>query len=121
MAEMHAKPRSAETAPATPGGVLPPLAALAEGRGLAALAERLGEARRGAPAARMLYGNAASIFAGDWLLVEALRRVRRAAVPGLLGRLLDVIEEMIFAESEQLEARGRFVPDRAAYMRVVEG
>lgn len=81
----------------------------------------LGETRRGAPAARALYGNAASIFAGDWLLVEALRRVRRAAIPGLLGRLLGVIEEMIFAESEQLEARGRVVPDRAAYFRVVEG
>jgi len=77
----------------------------------------LGETRRGAPAARMLYGNAASIFAGDWLLVEALRRVRRAAVPGLL----DVIEQMIFAESEQLEARGRLVPDRDAYLRIVEG
>jgi octaprenyl-diphosphate synthase len=210
MAEMHAHPRSADSAPAGPGsspsGVLPPLQALAEGRGLAALAQRLGdlaeltqgdvavteaslsalergpsyvarsahhlldlggkrlrplcvalaaragsgfsasaqelavavelvhgatllhddvvdlgEARRGAPAARMLYGNAASIFAGDWLLVEALRRVRRAAVPGLLGRLLDVIEEMIFAESEQLEARGRIAPDRAAYLRIVEG
>jgi len=81
----------------------------------------LGETRRGAPAARALYGNAASIFAGDWLLVEALRRVRRAGVPGLLGRLLDVIEEMIFAESEQLEARGKLSPDRAAYFRIVEG
>jgi octaprenyl-diphosphate synthase len=81
----------------------------------------LGEARRGAPAARLVYGNAASIFAGDWLLVEALRRVRRAEVPGALDRLLDVIEEMILAESIQLERRGRLVADRRSWLRVVEG
>jgi octaprenyl-diphosphate synthase len=27
---------------------------------------------------RTIYGNAAAIFAGDWLLVEALRRIRGA-------------------------------------------
>jgi octaprenyl-diphosphate synthase len=81
----------------------------------------LGDTRRGAPAARMLYGNAASIFAGDWLLVDALRRVRRARVPGTLDRLLDVIEEMIFAESVQLERRGHVDPDRNAWFRIVEG
>lgn len=81
----------------------------------------LGDTRRGAPAARTIYGNAASIFAGDWLLVEALRRVRRARVPRTLDRLLDVIEEMIFAESIQLEQRGRVRVDRDAYFRVVEG
>jgi octaprenyl-diphosphate synthase len=81
----------------------------------------LGELRRGAPAARMLYGNAASIFAGDWLLVQALRRVRHAGIAGLLEQLLDVIESMIFAESEQLERRGVLATDRAAYLRIVEG
>jgi octaprenyl-diphosphate synthase len=81
----------------------------------------LGEVRRGAPTARLSYGNAASIFAGDWLLIGALRRVRRAALPGLLDRLLDVIEEMIIAESEQLERRGVARPDRAAWFRIVEG
>lgn len=81
----------------------------------------LGDRRRGAPTARAVYGNAASIFAGDWLLVEALRRVRRASVEGALDGLLAVIEEMIFAESEQLEARGRLLTDRAAWFRIVEG
>src|SRR5690606_29660039 len=58
--------------------------------------------RRGADAARSVYGNAASIFAGDWLLIEALRRVRRARVPGLLDLTLAIIEDMILAESLQL-------------------
>lgn len=81
----------------------------------------LGTSRRGVPAARVLFGNAASIFAGDWLLIEALRRVRRARLPGVLSRLFDVIEEMIFAESEQLEAKGQLVTDRVGYFRVAQG
>jgi octaprenyl-diphosphate synthase len=69
----------------------------------------------------MIYGNAASIFAGDWLLVDALRRVRRARVPGTLDRLLEVIDEMIFAESVQLERRGKLDADRDAWLKIVEG
>ncbi len=80
-----------------------------------------GERRRGAPAARTLYGNAASIFAGDWLLVDALRRVRAAEMPDVLVRLLDIIDEMIFAEAIQLENRGKVDARMATYMRVVEG
>jgi len=79
------------------------------------------ETRRGLPAARTVYGNAASIFAGDWLLVEALRRIRGAGVPGLLDAMLDVIEEMILAESLQLERRGKVRGDIADYFRVAEG
>ena len=81
----------------------------------------LGDSRRGAPTTRAIWGNAVSVFAGDWLLVEALRRVRGAAVPGTLERLLDVIEEMIMAESLQLEGRGRLDTGRDVWMRVVEG
>lgn len=80
-----------------------------------------GEQRRGAPAARTLYGNAASIFAGDWLLVDALRRVRAAEMPDVLVRLLDIIDEMIFAEAIQLENRGKVDARMRTYMQVVEG
>src|SRR5205823_14861835 len=69
----------------------------------------LAERRRGEAAACVVYGNAASIFAGDWLLVAALRRISAAGIDGLLDRMLEVIEEMIFAESLQLERRGRVV------------
>jgi octaprenyl-diphosphate synthase len=81
----------------------------------------LGDTRRGAPAARLVYGNAISIFAGDWLLVDALRRVRQTALPGVLERLLDVIDEMIVAESLQLERRGRLEPSVDAWTSVARG
>lgn len=81
----------------------------------------LGETRRGAPAARMIFGNAVSIFAGDWLLIDALRRVREADVDGVLARLLDVIEEMILAESLQLERRGRLDTTEAQWFEIVDG
>jgi len=81
----------------------------------------VGETRRGAPAARLIFGNAVSIFAGDWLLVDALRRVRRAEVEGVLDQLFDVIEEMVLAESLQLERRGRLDTTEAQWLAIVEG
>lgn len=81
----------------------------------------VGDKRRGAPAARLIYGNAASIFAGDWLLIRALRRVRRARVDGVLDSVLEVIDEMILAESIQLEGRGRIASGTDEYFHVVEG
>jgi octaprenyl-diphosphate synthase len=81
----------------------------------------VGDSRRGAPTARTLYGNAASIYAGDWLLIEALKRVRQAAVPGVLDKLLLVIEEMIHAEAIQLANRGKVGNGRTDYFHVVEG
>src|SRR5262245_17156052 len=80
----------------------------------------LAERRRGQPAAAVVFGNAASIFAGDWLLVAALRRIAASGIDGLLDRMLAVIDEMIIAESLQLERRGRLVADRADYFRIVE-
>ena len=81
----------------------------------------LAERRRGEPAACTVYGNAASIFAGDWLLVSALRKIASTRIEGLLDRMLGVIEEMILAESLQLERRGRLVADRDEYFKIVEG
>src|SRR5262245_27295493 len=79
------------------------------------------EHRRGQPAACVVYGNAASIFAGDWLLVAALRRIAAAGVDGMLDRMLAVIDEMIVAESIQLERRGNVTGSREDYFAIVEG
>jgi octaprenyl-diphosphate synthase len=84
----------------------------------------LAETRRGKPAARVLYGNAASIFAGDWLLVNALMRVQASGVDGALPLMLSIIEEMVLAESLQLERRGK-IDDEAlstnSYLAVARG
>lgn len=79
------------------------------------------DTRRGEPTARALWGNAVSIYAGDWLLVEALRRVASVGHPDLLTSLFNVIDEMIVAESIQLESRGKLDVDRARWFRVAEG
>jgi octaprenyl-diphosphate synthase len=79
------------------------------------------ERRRGQPTACVVYGNAASIFAGDWLLVEALRRIAATGVDGMLDRMLAVIDEMIVAESHQLERRHTVAGARADYFTIVEG
>jgi octaprenyl-diphosphate synthase len=81
----------------------------------------LAPARRGRPAARLEFGNAASIFAGDWLLIEALRRVRRSGVDEALDSLIETIAAMIDAESLQLELRGRLDTDRVSYFEIAEG
>lgn len=65
-----------------------------------------GTERRGAPTARMLFGNSASVLGGDHLLIEALRRVERSGTSELRRSLLDVISAMISAEALQLERRG---------------
>ncbi len=81
----------------------------------------LAERRRGAPAARATYGNAASVLAGDWLLVEALKRIQRCGEPGLLDRALATIEEMVTAEALQLENRGRVNVEEEEYFRIIDG
>ena len=81
----------------------------------------VGDTRRGEPTARLLYGNAASIFAGDLLLIEAIRRVAGTEISILLPSMLDAIDEMIGAESLQLTCRDLLVVDLATYEGVVIG
>jgi octaprenyl-diphosphate synthase len=81
----------------------------------------LAERRRGKPTASVEYGNAASIFAGDWLLITALRRIRASGVPEALDEMLAVIDDMIVAESVQLERRGKIAGAREDYFAIVEG
>ncbi|HVO31153.1 MAG TPA: polyprenyl synthetase family protein [bacterium] len=81
----------------------------------------LGDKRRGLPTARMVYGNAASIYAGDFLLVEALERVRASGDPDLLDRAFRVLKEMLDAESLQLANRGVVRGVAGDYFRVAEG
>jgi octaprenyl-diphosphate synthase len=81
----------------------------------------VGQQRRGAPTARTIYGNSASVIGGNWLLVSALLRLSRAGVPGVLGEALETLDEMVAAEALQLDRRGSVRPSRADYFRVVNG
>jgi octaprenyl-diphosphate synthase len=81
----------------------------------------LGDLRRGAPAARVVYGNTASIFAGDWLLVEGITRIRRTGFDDLLDRSLVVLRQMLAGEALQLAMRAKVPQGTEAYFQVVEG
>lgn len=81
----------------------------------------LGERRRGAPTARMIYGNAASIYAGDWLLVECLERVQGAGIPGLMERMFGVLRAMLVGEALQLKNRGVLRGAMDDYFKVIDG
>lgn len=81
----------------------------------------LGDTRRDRPAARLIYGNAASVLGGDLLLIQALRLVDEAGTPVLMSSVLDVLRRMIDAEALQLENRGRADVPAADYFRVVDG
>ncbi len=81
----------------------------------------LADTRRTQPTARVLHGNEVSIFAGDWLLVEALRRICATGVDGLVPLALATIEQMIFAEVEQSQRARSLAHDRAGYFRVIDG
>jgi octaprenyl-diphosphate synthase len=80
-----------------------------------------GRIRRGLPAARVLWGNAASVLGGDFLLIRALELTVAAGVDGALVDLLDAIARMIDGEALQLAHRGRSDLDAAAYLAVVDG
>jgi octaprenyl-diphosphate synthase len=80
-----------------------------------------GRVRRGVPAARVLWGNAASVLGGDFLLVRALELAAASRVPGALDELLVAIARMIDGEALQLAHRGRADLDAAAYRAVVDG
>lgn len=81
----------------------------------------LGDRRRGAATARCIYGNAASIYAGDLLLVDALRRIQATRISGLLEKSLSVLNEMLEAEALQLANRGSVRGTVSDYFRVIEG
>ena len=77
-----------------------------------------GTERRGAPTARIIYGNPASVLGGDHLLVEALRRVGASGDPDMMERLLDVIAEMIAVSRCSWIPDTAMNPKRTAHVRV---
>ncbi len=81
----------------------------------------LGEMRRGALAARAVYGNAASVLGGDLLLVRGLALLEGLGLEDLLARLLGVLVRMVEAEALQLVRRGKAAVTAEEYFAIVEG
>jgi octaprenyl-diphosphate synthase len=80
-----------------------------------------GRVRRGVPAARVLWGNAASVLGGDFLLVRALELTASSGITGTLDELLESIARMIDGEALQLAHRGRADLEPPEYRAVVDG
>ena len=80
-----------------------------------------GDLRRGMPASRIVYGNAASVLGGDHVLLHALKLAHEAAPPHIFSALLETIDKMVSAESHQLVHRGTMNPDPEVYRTVILG
>jgi octaprenyl-diphosphate synthase len=74
--------------------------------------------RRGAPTARRIWGNAASVLAGDSLLVHSLESLHQFA-PHLLGALLGTLHRLVAGEVVQLRNRSDLDLSITGYERVL--
>jgi octaprenyl-diphosphate synthase len=77
-----------------------------------------GMERRGAPAARRLWGNAVSVLAGDLLLSHALERTL-AVAPAAMPDLVATLRRLVDGEVVQLRGRQRLDISEATYERVL--
>ena len=59
----------------------------------------LGELRRGRPSARVLFGNGASVLGGDLMLIQALRLIDEAGIPGLMTSMISVLDPSLLTFS----------------------
>lgn len=77
-------------------------------------------ARRGMPAARVQWGNAVSVIAGDLLLVQSLQTIHALSDP-YLDELCDrTLRAVVEGEIAQLEARGRLETNEEVFMFIAE-
>jgi octaprenyl-diphosphate synthase len=77
-----------------------------------------GQERRGAPASRLLWGNAVSVLGGDLLLVQALDRTARHA-PEIMPDLIATLGRLVEGEIVQLRGRVELDVSEATYERIL--
>jgi octaprenyl-diphosphate synthase len=77
------------------------------------------DTRRGAVAARCLWGNAVSVLTGDLLLTHALERVARLEPSGLLTTLILTLRRLVDGEVLQLRGRSHLDLTQETYFQVV--
>lgn len=77
--------------------------------------------RRGAVAARRVWGNAVSVLAGDLLLTHALDRTARVAPGPTMTDLLSTLRALVDGEIIQLRGRTSADATEATYLGIIEG
>jgi octaprenyl-diphosphate synthase len=77
-----------------------------------------GTVRRGSTTARLLWGNAVSVLAGDALLVESLKLTSLHA-PALMPELLETLSELVSGEVIQLRGRRQLDMSQATYDEIL--
>jgi octaprenyl-diphosphate synthase len=77
-----------------------------------------GTERRGAPAPRVLWGNALSVLAGDALLVQAMERTQTHA-PELMVEFLTTLRCLVSGEIVQFRGRHQVDTTQATYERIL--
>jgi octaprenyl-diphosphate synthase len=77
-----------------------------------------GTERRGAQAARVLWGNGVSVLGGDLLLVNALERTARHA-PEIMPDLVGTLRRLVEGEIVQLRGRMELDVSEATYERIL--
>ena len=78
------------------------------------------DVRRGAVAARRVWGNAVSVLAGDLLLTHALERAAAAAPGATTTELLSTLRKLVDGEVVQLRGRAGALASEATYFEIVE-
>ena len=81
----------------------------------------LADERRGQTTARVTHGNTVSVFAGDWLLIRALRLIHGVGYPWALPAALDCIDQLIEAEILQAELSLSLKECTESYLQVIDG
>ena len=77
--------------------------------------------RRGAVAARRIWGNAVSVLAGDLLLTHALERTAYVAPGATMTELLVTLRRLVDGEVVQLRGRAGAASSEESYFTIVEG
>jgi octaprenyl-diphosphate synthase len=75
--------------------------------------------RRGQQAARVVWGNAVSVLAGDLLLTHALERTQLSC-PAALSDLIRTLRRLVDGEVVQLRGRAHLDTSEAVYFRILE-
>ena len=80
----------------------------------------IAETRRGRPSSNVVWGNHASVLAGDWLYMQAFQLALRERSFHVIDLLIGLTQMMVEGEILQLERIGKIGVSEADYMELVD-